>query len=273
MSLTEILHELGLWHHLQVALLGLPRITTFLLISPFLGGSSILSGQMKVPVIAALYFFVHPVLLEQLPEGAEVFNHGALYSAALITKEIFLGFLLAYLSSLLFWAVQSAGFVMDNQRGASQASISDPLSGEETSPLGSFLFQSLVFLFFASGAAIAFFTLLFQTYVFWPVDHWLFTPDSPQLPVFVASMVAWLMTQMMLLASVVLVASLLVDFALGLINRFASQLNVYILAMPIKSGLAMLIVLVFFPQFIGHGPDLFENMTQAILSLRPVLSP
>ena len=273
MDILGILRELGLWRHLQVALLGLPRLAVFLAFTPFLGGTTLLSGQMKVPIIAALYFFVHPILLEQMPENAAVFNQVWLYTAALFMKEGFLGYLLSYLSSMIFQAVSSAGFVMDNQRGASQASISDPLSGEETSPLGSFLFQSLVYLFFASGAFLGFLTLLFHTYVIWPVDHWLFQPDSPQLPVFTAGLVSWLMTKMMLLSSVLLIAALLVDFALGLINRFASQLNVYILAMPIKSGLAMLIVLIFYPQFIGSGPEMFESMTAAILSLRNIFSP
>ncbi|MDR3054895.1 MAG: type III secretion system export apparatus subunit SctT [Zoogloeaceae bacterium] len=272
MNLIELLRELGLEHHLQIALLGLPRISVFLAFTPFLGGSSVLTGQMKVPIIAALYFFIHPVLLGQLEEGAAIFNHGMFYTTAIIVKESFLGFLIAYLSSIIFWAAQSAGFVMDNQRGASQSSVSDPLAGEETSPLGSFFFQSLVYLFFASGAFLAFLSLVFQTYVLWPVDRWLFSINNPQLPIFIAGMVSWLMSKMLLLAGAVLIASLLVDFALGLINRFASQLNVYILSMPIKSGLAILIVLALFPLFVGSAPGLFEDMTNAILSLQPMLS-
>ena len=270
MDLFALLRESGFWHHIQIALLGLPRLAVFLAFTPFLGGSGLLSGPLKAPIIFALYFFVHPILLEQLPEDAAILQGGALSLTLLILKESLLGFLLAYLSSLVFWAVQSAGFITDNQRGASQASLTDPLAGEETSPLGSFLFQSLVYLFFASGAFLAFLTLLFQTYLFWPVERWFFQPDSPQLPLFVAGAASWLMTKMMLLASVVLIAALLVDFALGLINRFASQLNVYILAMPLKSALAMLIVLVFYPLFVGGSPDLFQQMTEMILSLRAV---
>jgi type III secretion protein T len=273
MSLIELIRALGVEHHLNIALLGLPRITVFLVFTPFLGGTTLLSGQMKVPVVAALYLFIHPILLGQLPEGAAVFQAGTLTVAALLMKEAGLGFLLSFLSNLVFWAVQSAGFIMDNQRGASQSSVNDPLAGEETSPLGSFLFQSLVYLFFASGAFLAFLALLFQTYVFWPVDRWLLDPGSPQLPIFVAGAVSWLVTKMLLISSVVLIASLLVDMALGLINRFASQLNVYILAMPIKSGLAMLIVLIFFRQFVASGPGLFESMTDTLLSLRRVFAP
>jgi type III secretion protein T len=270
MGMAELLRALALEHHLEVAMLGLPRLTLLLSLTPFLGGANLLAGQMRLPIILAIYFFVHPVLLEQLPEGTEILAHGnILVIGGLMLKEAFLGFLLAYLSSLAFWAVQSAGFLMDNQRGASQANVSDPLSGEESSPLGSFLFQSFVFLFFVSGAFLSFLLLIFETYVFWPPGEWL--PGlGVQLPLFVAGMVSWLMTKVLLLAGIVLVASLLVDLALGLINRFASQLNVYILAMPIKSGLAMLIVLIFFPLFIGDSPGLFEEMTNAILSLRRI---
>jgi type III secretion protein T len=271
MGMTELLRALALEHHIEVAMLGLPRLALFLFITPFLGGANLLSGQMRLPIILAIYFFIHPVLLGQLPEGTEFFaQKSTLEIVALMLKEAFLGFLLAYLSSLVFWAVQSAGFLMDNQRGASQANAADPLSGEESSPLASFLFQSFVFLFFVSGAFLAFLTLFFQTYVFWPPGEWLPGLGGAQLPLFVAGMVSWLMTKMLLLAGVVLVASLLVDLALGLINRFAAQLNVYLLAMPIKSGLTMLIVLISFPLFIGDSPGLFEEMTNTILSLRRV---
>jgi type III secretion protein T len=271
MGMTELLRALALEHHIEVAMLGLPRLAMFLFITPFMGGANLLSGQIKFPIIMALYFFVHPVLLGQLPEGTGFLaQKSVLSTGALMLKEASLGFLLAYLSSLVFWAVQSAGLLMDNQRGASQANATDPLSGEESSPLGSFLFQSFVFLFFTSGAFLAFLLLLFQTYVFWPPGEWLPSLGGARLPLFVAKAVSGLMTRMLLLAGVVLVASLLVDLALGLINRFASQLNVYILAMPIKSGLTMLIVLIFFHQFIGEGPALFEEMTNTFLSLRRI---
>jgi type III secretion protein T len=270
MSFTALLAALGLEHHLQVALFGLPRLGAFLMFTPFLGGGNLLSGQMKAAILFALYLFVHPVLLGQLPPNSPLFALGALPTTLLLLKEVGIGLALAYLSSLVFWAVQSAGFIMDNQRGASQASVTDPLSSEETSPLGSFLFQSLVYLFFASGAFLTFLALIFQTYAFWPVDRWLIDVASAQFPLFVAGAVSWLVTKMLLIASVVLIASLLVDISLGLINRFAAQLNVYVLSMPIKSALAMLIVLIFFSRFIAGGPGLFEEMTETLLALRRV---
>ncbi|MDR2935483.1 MAG: type III secretion system export apparatus subunit SctT [Candidatus Adiutrix sp.] len=258
----------GLGRPLEAALLGLPRLGVFLAFSPFLGGN-VLNSQIKAAVLMALYCFVHPIVLGQTPAGA-LFGRPLGAALGLLLKESFLGFILAYVSGLVFWAIQSAGFLMDNQRGASSASASDPLSGEETSPLGSFLFQFLVYIFLASHALTAFLALFFETYLFWPPAAW--RPDllSPDLALFIAGLAAQLMTQMCLLAAPVVLAALLVDVSLGLINRFASQLNVYVLAMPIKSGLAMFIVLMLLSRLADTAPGLFTGLTGDILHLKKI---
>jgi type III secretion protein T len=268
MSFWEIIMTAGLGRPLEAAILGLPRLGAFLAFTPFLGGN-ILNSQIKAAVMMALYCFVHPLVLSQTPAGA-LFSQPLWAAVGLLLKESFLGFILAYVSGLVFWAIQSAGFLMDNQRGASSASTNDPLSGEETSPLGSFLFQFLIYIFLASHALTTFLTLLFETYLFWPPAVW--RPDllSPDLALFIAGLAAHLMTQMCLLAAPVVLAALLVDVSLGLINRFASQLNVYVLAMPIKSGLAMFIVLLLLSRLTDAAPGLFTNLTGDILYLKKI---
>ena len=269
MPLLELIDALGLGRTLEAALIGLPRLTAFLAFTPFLGGN-LLTGQMKSAVMLALYVFIHPIILGQTPAGGGLLSLPVPAALALVLKESLLGFLLAYISGLVFWAAQSAGFIMDNQRGASSASAADPLSGEETSPLGSFLFQFVVYVFLASGALTAFLGLFFESYAFWPPASWLPDISRPNLALFVAGLAANLMIQMCLLAAPVMLAALMVDVALGLINRFASQLNVYVLAMPIKSGLAMFIVLLSLSRLFELAPGLFAGMTQDILSLRAI---
>ena len=269
MSLWAVIVELGLGRHLEAALLGLPRLAVFLAFSPFLGGSTLLTGQMKSAVLLALYIFIHPLVLSRLPAGY-LTDRNLWALAWLALKEGVLGFILAYVSGFVFWAVQSAGFLMDNQRGAGSATASDPLTGEETSLLGAFFSQFLVYLFFAGGAALSLLTLFFETYLFWPAPVWLPDWREPALPLFAAGLTAWLATLMCLLAGPVILASLLVDAALGLVNRFASQLNVYILAMPIKSGLAMLIALLLLSRFAGLAPALFAKLTGDVLALRQI---
>ncbi len=254
--------------HLLAVLLGLPRLLMLLIVAPFMGGQ-LLSGQVKAAVLFALYLVLHPLLWSQVPPGAGWSAAWFLVYLGLAAKEAGVGFVLALAASMVFWAVQSAGFVMDNQRGAAMAAGTDPLSGEEASPLASLLFQYLVVLFFVSGAFGSFLALFYQSYLFWPVFAW-WPSLNAELPLFFGGLLDWLMLVMLLLAGPVVVASLLTDVALGLINRFASQLNVYILAMPIKSGLTMFLVLIFLALFTRQAPALFNDLAQAIQGLKSI---
>lgn len=267
MDIGALINDLNLQRHVLAAVLGLPRLSVLIFMAPFLGGN-IVTGQLKISVIFALYCLMFPLILHQMPAEVGLTRGDVLLYAGLGLKEVFLGFLLAYVSGIVFWTAQSAGFIMDNQRGASMAAGPDPLSGEETSPLGSFFFQCLVYLFFAGGAFLAYLGLVFQTYAFWPVYSWWPNLFSAAAPLFFIGLVVWLMLQMLLLSGPVVAAALLTDISLGVINRFASQLNVYVLAMPIKSGLAMLIILLYITVFVNLSPALFDFIHQSFERLR-----
>ena len=100
-------------------------------------GGNILTGQLRTTVVFACYLILHPAIVASLPETQGLSpSTFALYGAILV-KETLIGMLLGYLSGMLFWTIQCAGFFIDNQRGASMAEGADPLSGEQTSPLGS----------------------------------------------------------------------------------------------------------------------------------------
>ena len=179
--------------------------------------------------------------------------------------------MIGFLAGIVFWTVQSAGFFMDNQRGASMAEGTDILSGDQSSPLGQLLFQSLVYIFYTSGAFLAFVGLVYASYGIWPVTQ-LLPLDVPQgAPLYFAEKIGWLMGHMLLLAGPIAAACLLTDVALGLINRFASQLNVYVLAMPIKCGIAAFLLCFYFGLLLSHAPELFDFTRESILKLNNLL--
>jgi type III secretion protein T len=238
-----------------------------LTVNPLLAGS-VLSGQARFAVIGALLLIPAPALREELQALLESGGGWPLY-AALAAKEVLVGLAIGWVSGIVFWAVQSAGFLMDNQRGASMASDMDPLSGEETSPMGSLLFQGVAAVFFMGGGFLAFLRLLWASYGVWPVASFFpaLGPGAMAGPTFFISLVDWLMLQTLLLAGPVVCASLLCDVSLGLINRFASQLNVYILSMPIKSGLAALILVGYYAAIIAMAPEMISSMGEQLMLL------
>lgn len=273
MNLEAFFQELHVMDHLLAVLLGMPRLFMIMQTVPFLGGQ-IVTGQIRVAVAFACYLFLHPLVVDQI-DAPQVLSAAVAGRLALIVfKESLLGFFMGFLAGMLFWAVQCAGFFIDNQRGASMASGADPLSGEETSPLGSLLFQCAVFVFFSGGAFLAFVTLVFSSYELWPVAELLpvgVFAGTTDIPLFFAGRVAWLMTTMILLSAPIVAACLLTDMSLGLINRFAAQLNVYILGMPIKSALAALLLFLSFGLLLIQIGGLFDTIEHDLTILGRLL--
>lgn len=260
MDLQLVFQEFGIFGHLLAVVLGMPRLFMIMQTVPFMG-ASIVTGQIRVAVALACYLFVHPLVMDGLTLPPTLDSVNIIHLSIILLKEILLGFMFGFLSGMLFWAVQAAGFFIDNQRGASMAQGADPLSGDETSPLGSFLFQCAVYLFYSGGAFVVFVTLIFSSYQLWPVGALLpagFFSHGIEVPLFFAGRVAWLMSIMMLFAAPIVAACLLTDMSLGLINRFASQLNVYILGMPIKSALAAFLLFLSFGLILTQISGLFD---------------
>ena len=274
MDFSQFLQELGVYGHLTALLLGMPRLFALVTVAPFLG-SAVVTGQIRLLLVLALYLPLHPVIVSHLTD--EITLSAALSLAVggklalLLLKEAVLGLMIGFLAGIVFWTVQSAGFFMDNQRGASMAEGTDILSGDQSSPLGQLLFQSLVYFFYTSGAFLAFVGLVYASYGIWPVTQ-LLPLDVPQgAPLYFAEKVGWLMGHMLLLAGPIAAACLLTDVALGLINRFASQLNVYVLAMPIKCGIAAFLLCFYFGLLLSHAPELFDFTRESILKLNNLL--
>ncbi|MBQ9407254.1 MAG: type III secretion system export apparatus subunit SctT [Desulfovibrio sp.] len=270
MDFLLLIDQLSVFKHLTAFLIGMPRLFAMALAAPFLG-TGVLEGQIWLILVLGMYLPMHPVVLAQVTPDIAV-GLGMNLSIAgrlllIFLKEILLGLGLGLLAGIPFWAVESAGVFMDNQRGAAQAEGTEILTGKSVSPMGGLLFQCLVYLFFSSGAFLAFLGIVYASYELWPVSRMLPLPPGNLVPLFFAGKVAWLMTYMMLIAAPIAVACLLVDIALGLINRFSPQLNAYVLAMPIKSGLAALLLFLYLGLLLAHAKDIFKYVDDMLSTI------
>lgn len=239
--MTEIL-ELGsgAQRFLWLISLAMARIGPIFQIVPFLGGRH-LTTVTRNSLAFALALFLTPWLRREDPGGGMEF----MTVVPLIAKEVALGTIFGFLSSLTFSAASGIGFLVDNQRGMSMAQDADPLTGEQTTPLGSIMMQTLVMIFIATGGLALFFQAVLTTYAFWsPFSFW---PDwsGGELRSLVLDNFGWFLTTIVTLAAPMMLVCFLVDLGMGLMNRFAPQLNVFFLAMPVKSALAMALMIVY----------------------------
>ena len=206
MDYQALFNELHLFEQLLALLVGCPGCSCSCR-WPRSWAGTCLTGQLRTTVVFACYLVLHPAIVAGLPETQGLsLSTFALYGTILV-KETLIGMLLGYLSGMLFWTIQCAGFFIDNQRGASMAEGADPLSGEQTSPLGSFFFQSAVYLFFSTGAFLALLGVVYASYEIWPVTQLipLSAFQDINLPLFFAGRVSWLLLMMLLLSGPIVV--------------------------------------------------------------------
>ncbi|WDE09327.1 type III secretion system export apparatus subunit SctT [Thalassomonas viridans] len=215
------------------------RILAAFVMLPVLSTQVMGGNMLKNGVALSLSLFIYPVVAVTMPDSLSIMVVGSL-----LIKEGFLGIIIGFSVAILFWAVESVGFFIDNQRGATMASSLNPLSGSQTSPLGILLAQGLNTLFFSGGGILLFLGALYQSYLMWPIGE--FTPNfSPAYVSYFLHLLDLLMNLMMLVAAPIVIAMFFSEFGLAMVGRFAPQLDVFFLAMPVKSAVAFAFLTVY----------------------------
>lgn len=235
-----------------------PRIWALFLVLPVFN-SQIIPGLLRASLAGVLGLVMLPVMGAQVaalqPDAASL--------AALIAKEAFVGFVMGYLVALVFWMFEGMGSLIDNQRGASIGATLNPLTGNDTSPLGLLCNQAFIVFFLGMGGLLVLLGLLYESFALWPVVQW-WPHWSDQAPLLWLGQLDRLMRLTLLLAAPALVAMFLAELGLALVSRFAPQLPVFFMAMPIKSALAVLLL-------IAYAPTLFDHAAQEVRGLGALL--
>jgi type III secretion protein T len=253
-ELFEIYHTFEL--HLLSLILCLPRAYGFLL-SALLFSQSSMTRMGRNGLIIVLCFPLVPVVHGSIDEIT--LEPGPVI--LIVAKEFVIGFILGYAVGWIFWAVQSAGALIDNQRGAAIAESIDPLQGHQSSPLGNLFSQAITVYMFITGALLFLVGILYQSFALWPVTS-AFPDLTPRFPAFAFSILDYGMRLALVYAAPVVVIMFLAEMSLAMISRFAPQLQVFILAMPIKSGLAIFILILYvgvlFPEAAGERSQAYR---------------
>ena len=160
----------------------------------------------------------------------------------IFAKEAFVGLVIGFFFGSVLWALEAAGQIIDTKVGATLAQIVDPLSGHQTSLNGAFLGRLANIVFVFSGGLSLIVRVIMESYALWPIAAPAPTLDPQGVVLFEAEF-GRMMVLAVLFASPVLTVLFLIDAGLGLVNRFAQQLNVFTLSMSIKAFAATLVIL------------------------------
>lgn len=239
-----------------------PRILALFIVLPIFN-SSVLPGMLRLGIGGALGLLVAPTLMPQVA-GLDA---GAGELVMIVAKEAFVGLVLGCLVAVPFWAFEAVGFLIDNQRGASISATLNPLTGNDSSPLGLLFNQAFIVFFFISGGFLLMMDLLYESFRLWNVFAWTPHLKPESMPLLVGQLLS-LVKVGLLLASPAVIAMFLAELGLALVSRFVPQLQVFFMAMPIKSALAVLVLMLYVAMLFEYGVDQIRSLGQVV----PVLA-
>jgi flagellar biosynthetic protein FliR len=234
----------------------LTRISAFFLVLPVFGWKSI-PLRIKISLIVLMAIFFSMII--PLPAGAK--QTSALKAILLIANEATYGLALGLVATLLFTAVKFSGRIIERQMGLAMAHILDPLTGERTQPLGSLLEMMFVILFLSANGHHLFLLTLSKSYETFPVGR------IPTISVLANGIICTGSTMLMValkLAAPMLAAFLLLLVVLAVLARVIPEMNILFISLPLRVGLGLLMLVVFFP-FINTFVVEFASLMQKLL--------
>jgi type III secretory pathway component EscT len=140
------------------------RLVPATMMLPLLGGR-VMPTSAKTPILAVLALGAAPSLLDQRAPAA---LRATLVLAVL--RELWLGIMLALVLSMPFFAVEHAGRLLDQTRGASTSELTAPDGMGRGTPLSELFRWSFGTVFVASGGLRALIACVAQSFVRYPVD-------------------------------------------------------------------------------------------------------
>ncbi len=249
---------------LQLFFLVFLRVGAILMSLPVFDSQSI-PLFFKIALAFATSMVLFPMLmLEPLPVLTSLFAMGVS-----VTGEILLGLVIGFSVKLIFAGLQLAGQLAGYQMGMALANVMDPSTSQQVPLLAQFnnLFGLLVFI--SINAHYWFIKALTHSFQIVPP---LTVNFSGSLMEHLVKMSGNMFIIGIQVGAPVIAALLITSVAFGLIARTVPQMNVFIVAMPLKIGVGLLFLGFSLPYFSAFLGKVFGGLGQDIIVMLKAMS-
>lgn len=265
MNLPQSIEELQIY--ILAAAVGLARITAVIIVMPAFTRLG-LTGILQNGVALCLSLTLLPLIAPNMTD--ESLNAGIMI--ALLAKEAVVGFVIGIVLGIPIWAAETAGDILDMQRAATFAEMSDPSHVSQVGVSGTLFAIIMVAIFYASGGLSVTLRILYDSYAVWPILNIMpvFNADSATL--FIGFLDQIVSLGLMLIVPIS-IALLLSDFALAIVARAAPQMNIFALSLAVKNSIAALLLVLYGAFMFGYMLDSLRWFTDVPKLLEQIAAP
>ncbi|MCM2130406.1 flagellar biosynthetic protein FliR [Larsenimonas rhizosphaerae] len=226
------------------------RVLAFVAAAPIFRHSS-MPRMIQIGVAAMLSFTMVPGL-PPMPAIPVISWAGGW----LIIQQVLIGVALGFVVRLVFAAIQMSANIIGFQMGLSFASVFTPDSGGTTMVLARFFDLIAMMLFLALNGHLYMLEVLRDTFILLPIGATSLNANAWQTVALWGSMI---FSAGLLLALPLVTSLLIVNMAMGILNRAAPQLTIFSIGFPMTLLFGVVLLTFLLPEMGGIFEGLFKQ--------------
>ncbi|GGA39615.1 flagellar biosynthetic protein FliR [Paenibacillus physcomitrellae] len=246
---------------LPVFMLIFCRITAFFVVAPVFSARTV-PNTFKVGfsgILAVLIFLVY---------GTKQTVPTDLTFILFILREILIGLLMGYVATLIFTVITMAGAFLDIQIGFGIANVLDPMTGASAPVTGNFKYAIATLFFLGMNGHHYLIQAMLRSYDWIPLSNDVFARTANgNINEFLIHAFSQSFMLAFQLAAPIIVALFLTDVALGFLAKTAPQFNIFVIGVPLKILVGLVLLLVFMSSLVYSFQQLFETLFKTLENL------
>ena len=198
-------------------------------------------GGRRLParIKAATVIGITIVCLPILPVSPPAVPDNVIGIGLIVLQEVLIGLTLAFVTQVIFAAVELCGQIIGLQMGFSMASVLDPAQGTQVQIMAVVQGLLATLLFLSLNIHHLFINAIVDSFKVIPLGGW---QMNEALLRFLVKVSADLFVLGIRLAAPVMVTLLLTSVVLGIMSRSFPQMNVFVVSFPLSIGLGFIVL-------------------------------
>lgn len=231
----------------QLFLLVMVRTSGIFIFSPFFSSQNI-PNIMKI----GLSFSVSLLISSVLPFSEDFTNE---VLVLLIFKELMVGIIIGFISYAFFSSFYVMGQIIDMKIGFGMVNVVDPQNRTQVPLMGNFYYILSFLILLSINGHHSIISALVDSYTFLPIGSFKYTGDT--MSILINTLVKSFEIGFKLSTPIVAII-FLTDIVLGIMSKTIPQMNVFVVGMPLKVIIGLLIILISMPVFFSAINGIFD---------------
>ena len=186
-----------------------------------------------------------------------------------LAGEVLIGVILGFTADMVVVGLEFAWSLIDTQAGLSVASLLDPSTGRNSALFEMFLRWVALIVFIQVEGHHVVLTAVHKSFTMIPIGS---TYDLTQGSWAVLQFTGDIFKSAVLIAAPIILVVFLIDFAFGVLNRVAEQINVFQLGFQVKPIVSVVVFLAMVPGILhltlGMMSHMMENLIHVLVALQ-----